>query len=503
MKRRQEAYKIQHREQIRKQQQEIENLLKGQEELNRGLFVYDLTPQHQDSEDAQRLHAILQQSCRVDEELERERQCQRELQKELSDMEMKHADWRKGEVTTSHKPATQQLPTQKATQTLDNNLARASNHFSEQLTKNNHLRDEVQTLRVAHARFQRLHHRLEKDLQVVRKNIGEMNNLTTAARDAKSEAQSKMTMMRGKAVKDLAQDNADIKELERVLAHKWYLKEFMTTKRSERISQDDSQEVVNRQLSELKEQREMKEMSLDTLEENIQTLTGTNLDMQVTKLIQVEDRNFALFSFVVEQNKEIKAVEDEISQAQGEIEQVQVEDSQKEQDRESLLKDTDEQKGEFESQDVEYENKVNTISKILDQIKTGVKSILSMMECDCSKVEDKLGSSAGITENNIMSYLGLIEHKTNELRTVQAFLSSKVKEKNNNPVDLANLLLGQNPKMLKQDSIIQAVLTGVLYDTEESTVLEVEDQPYSSSELRQRIMKQVMQAETKSSKIIQ
>lgn len=48
------------------------------------------------------------------------------------------------------------------------------------------------------------------------------------------------------------------------------------------------------------------------------------------------------------------------------------------------------------------------------------------MECDRSVIEDMLGSSTGISENNMMSYLGLVEHKTNELLTIQAFLNSKV-----------------------------------------------------------------------------
>lgn len=48
------------------------------------------------------------------------------------------------------------------------------------------------------------------------------------------------------------------------------------------------------------------------------------------------------------------------------------------------------------------------------------------MDCDHSVIEDVLGSSTGISENNIMSYLGLVEQKTNELLTIQAFLNSKV-----------------------------------------------------------------------------
>lgn len=56
----------------------------------------------------------------------------------------------------------------------------------------------------------------------------------------------------------------------------------------------------------------------------------------------------------------------------------------------------------------------------------GVNNIFTKVECDRSAIEDMLGSSSGITENNIMSYLSLVEQKTNELLTVQAFLSTKV-----------------------------------------------------------------------------
>lgn len=112
-----------------------------------------------------------------------------------------------------------------------------------------------------------------KELHEVRKKIGEMISLSTAAYDARwdvtqlcnvvkinmllinlvhkpfcsrMEAQLKMTMMKEKAVKDLAQHNAEMKELERVIAHEYNLKDFMTTKCSERSGQDDSHEMGHR-----------------------------------------------------------------------------------------------------------------------------------------------------------------------------------------------------------------------------------------------------------------
>lgn len=48
-----------------------------------------------------------------------------------------------------------------------------------------------------------------------------------------------MAMLREKAVKDLAQYNADVKELERVIAHEFNLKNFINTKSREQTTQLD------------------------------------------------------------------------------------------------------------------------------------------------------------------------------------------------------------------------------------------------------------------------
>ncbi|XP_070693343.1 coiled-coil domain-containing protein 114 [Pempheris klunzingeri] len=498
-----QAYNIQAREQIRKQQQEIEKLLSEQEELHRNLGACkSLSRQQQDSEDTQSLRAMLEHRDTLEQELKKEKQCQKELEKEITNMELKLSELRKGEVSTSDTQRSEVWRTQKAIRTLEYKLDRALTRFNEQLTKNCHLREELQTLHIERVRFQQLHIRLSKELLDVHKKIGEIVILSTAAYDARVEAQSKMTMMREKAVKDLAQYNAEMKELERVIAHECSLKEFMTTKCSERSGQDDGHEMGHRQLSELKEQRRVDsgEEPVDALVEvfeRIKTVTGEdNLDMLVTRFIQVEDRNFALFNFVNEQNNEAEALRDQISQIQTEIEHFRVAGLQQEQDHHSLMRDIAEQQKEIEAQVEDYDNQARVISKILDKIKTGVNSIFSKMECDRSVIEDALGSSTGITENNIMSYLGLVEQKTNELLTIQAFLNSKDLEKDYNPKDLAKFLLGQNTELLQQNVSIQPAINSVAYNAEEFSVTDEEEQPLSQDELRKRIIKGVLQKES-------
>ncbi|XP_019118474.1 coiled-coil domain-containing protein 114 isoform X1 [Larimichthys crocea] len=497
------AYNLQAQEQIRKQQQEIEKLLKEQEELHRNLGACkSISRQQQDSEDTKSLCALLEQRDALEEEMEKEKQRQKELEKEIANMQLKLADVRKGEVSTSDTKRSEERRTQKAIRTLEYKLDRALTRFNEQLTKNGHQREELQTLHIERVRFQQLQDRLDKELHDVRKKIGEIVSLSTAAYDARVEAQSKMTMMKEKAVKDLAQYNTEMKELERVIAHECSLKDFMSTKCSERSGLDDGPEMGHRQLSELKEQKRMEsgEESLDALEEvfeRIQTVTGEdNLDMLVTRFIQAEDRNFALFNFVNEQNNEAEALRDQISQIQVEIEEFRVAGLQQEKDHQSLLKDIDEQRQETEFKADNYENQANITSKILDEVKTGVNSIFSKMECDRSVIEDKLGSSSGISENNIMSYLSLVEQKTNDLLAIQAFLNSKDLEKDYNPKDLAKFLLGQNPELLQQNVSIQPAIDSVDYEAEESSVTDEEEQPLSQEELRQRIIKGVLQKES-------
>lgn len=54
------------------------------------------------------------------------------------------------------------------------------------------------------------------------------------------EAQTKMTMMKEKAVKDLAQYKSEVEEQERLIAHEQCLKHFMTTKCKERTGLDST-----------------------------------------------------------------------------------------------------------------------------------------------------------------------------------------------------------------------------------------------------------------------
>ncbi|XP_062401052.1 coiled-coil domain-containing protein 114 [Sardina pilchardus] len=496
-----QAYSIQSQELIRKRRLEIERLRKEQDELQMSLRASEsASRRQQDSGDTVQLRSLLTQKDEIEEQMDAERQNQAELQQEISEIRRKLEETKRGEVSVAQSVMDQTHHTQKATRTLENKLDRALTRFSEQLTRNSHLREDLETLRVERLRFQQLLRRLEKELLETRKEVGDVISMSTAAYDARVEAQTKMTMLREKAVKDLAQYSAEMKELERVIAHERRLKEFMSTKCNERSTQDEGQDIASKQ--EMKDQRRMEsgEDHVETLEEvfrKIQTVTGENdLDLLVTKFIQVEDRNFALFNYVNEQNNQAETLRDEINQTKEELEQFHLVAQQQEEAHRAMLREVEEQQGDAQAQAQEHEAQANAVSKILDQIKTGVNNLFQKIDCDSAVLEDLLGSSSGIRDNNIMTYLGQVEQRANELLTVQAYVNSKDLDQDYDPKEVAQVLLGQNPDLQKQSISIQAPVTGDDYDAEESPLTDEEERPLTQEELRQRILRGVLRRES-------
>ncbi|XP_063072591.1 coiled-coil domain-containing protein 114 [Engraulis encrasicolus] len=489
-----QAYSIQSQELIRKQRLEIEHLRKEQDDLQRSLRASESgSRRQQDSGDALQLRSLLTHKDDIDQQMEKQRQTQAELEQEIVEMQRKLEDVRRGEVTMAQAITDQTQHTHKATRTLENKLDRALTRFSDQLTRNGHLREELETLRVERLRFQQLHRRLEKELLDIRKGVGDVISTSTSAYDARVEAQSKMTLLKEKAVKDLAQYSAEMKELERVIAHERRLKEFMTTKCNERSGQDEGQAMGSKQEARDQRRSESGEESAETLEEafhKIQSVTGEDdLDVLVTKFIQVEDRNFALFNYVNEQNNQAESLRDEINQTQEELRLFGVASEEQEREHRALLSQLEEQQREAQYQAQQHETQAAAISKTLDQIKTGVNALFQKVECDRGVLEELLGSSSAIRESNIMTYLGQVEHRANELLTLQAFSNSKDLEQEYNPKEVAQVLLGQNPELQKQSVSIMPPVTGDDYDTEDSPLTDEEERPLTQEELRQRILK--------------
>ncbi|XP_072100828.1 coiled-coil domain-containing protein 114 [Mobula birostris] len=501
-----QAYTLESQEMLRKQGAEIEKLKKDREELTLNLGLFESKQyRQQDQEDMEGIQNSLSYREKLEEQIANEKQTIKDLEAEIKALEQKIFEQKKGlSKGINVKAMNEHL--KKSIGIMEDRLDRALRKFNTQLMKNGQLREQIDTLRVERSRFEQLHRKLEKDLLETRKEIGSVIDTSTAAYDARDEAQTKMLQLKEKGEKDLSLHTAEMKELQRVIDHDKKLKEFMGIKAQEHPSEHEALHGTYKQEQDdpARKRKDPKEETIEMYEaafQQIQALTGEdNLDTMVRKFVEVEDRNFALFNYVNEQNSKIEKLQEEIAEIQLQTEAFKSQEMQREEDCKRVLKKTEAQQEEVSEQCELYESRLTAGKKILDQLKTGIESLFNKINCDRSILDEMLGSSSGIRDNNVMQYLGLIEQRTNELLSIQSYLSSKDYDKPYDPWKTAMLLLGQSLEKPTQPVYIEPPATGNDYDSDADSSITDEERPLTQNELRQRIMKGVMKKEARALK---
>ncbi|XP_022090433.1 coiled-coil domain-containing protein 63-like [Acanthaster planci] len=499
------AYSIESQDLIRRQLAEISQLEAEKKELNKDLYLSDSqTNQARDSNNVDRLTELCSIRDDYNQKITEEKDQQREIQDKIRTKEREIRGQHR-EMGGVHASAQHTQKTQKAIRVKENRLHQANEKFNFMLTQNAKFREEIDSLRVERTRFENIRKKLEKELTELRQEIGEVIDQSTQAYDARDEAQAKMILLKEKADKDCAQHQQEMKELQRIIDHDRKLREFMTVKSKER--EEDELLVALRQKREAEEgeklRRERQEDSIEAYEAAFQRIAEitkeTDLNKLVHKFIEVEDRNFALFNFVNEQNNEIEIQQDQIAEIQEEISEFKRQGSAMEEQRMTILKGLEEQQTQAAKDADASDAKLKSVNKILDQLKAGVESLFSKTNCDRSTINNMLGSAAGVTDETIMQYLGLIEQRTNELLAVSMYVDSKgAKEKEDVKVPS---MLGKGPIPAPQQLMFMAPSTGDDYDSDQGSDLSDEEtRPLTQSELKSRIMKGVLKKEAAASK---
>jgi len=149
--------------------------------------------------------------------------------------------------------------------------------------------------------------------------------------------------------------------------------------------------------------------------QQIKAATGIdNIDELVQTFIDAEDQNFSLFNYVNELNNEVEKLEEQIAEIKAEIEKYKGQGGQNDRQRKKLLKDLEDRLASTEARAEQYEAKALKAAKTVSQLEQGIQSVFNKIGCDKSALSDMLGTT-GVTESNMMQYLGIIEQRTNEL----------------------------------------------------------------------------------------
>lgn len=492
------AYSEETQNHIRKQMEAIQSLEKENEELMKdNTLAGSFQNQNQDKANTERLGSLLTKEDEIKEQLDEVDEDIKMLDDQIRVFEKKIKQQRKnmGGVHNSHLHSKR---TQKYVRVLENRLDKAKIDFNTCLSENRNLRETFDHMRLEKETFDSIRTKSEKKLVENKQKIMEAIETSTAAYEARDEAQGKMMALKEKADKDLSQYNTELKELMRIIEHDRKLKEFMRIKSEERAEIMESELSSQRKKKDEKERGVKAEETIESYEEAFQTIkeaTGIeDIDLLVAKFIEVEDKNFALFNYVNELNNEIELLQEQINENQAEMEKFKGEEVEMASQRKALLKGLEDDLTSSSQYTYQYESQFKQTKKILEQLKSGVDSLFNKINCDRSAVTDMLGGASGVTDANMMQFLGLIEQRTNELLQVHGFITAKESDRDGEPAVPVGLL-GQGPQPGISSVAIVPPTTGDDYDSDRSSGSDDEQRPLTQEELKNRILKGISKRE--------
>jgi len=339
------------------------------------------------------------------------------LDRQISEIEEKiNAQHRQmGGVHNSHQ---RHVTTQHTIRVLENRLNKATREFNEMLAQNSKLREDIQHLRNQRGIFDTIHKRLCKNLVGKKREQLELIEQSTQAFDQRDEAEQKMATLQDRNQKDLAQYNMEYKELMRQLDHDTALKKFLLDKAQERWELAESCANERKKNFEAKSERQAEKTLKEYLDafRAIKTITGEEQNEKlVERFIQMEDQNFAMFTYVNEINNQLERKNDEIRMLENEIKIYKADAEQSIEAKQMELSEVE----------VVYESKSGSANitstkmaeqtNLLNDLRSGISKIFDNTGCSKVQIKNRLGNQTDVTNQNIMDYLSVIEEKANDM----------------------------------------------------------------------------------------
>jgi chromosome segregation ATPase len=384
---------------------------------------------------------------------------------------------------------------QKQIRVLENRLDKALVKFNEALAFNKQLREEIDNLRRERVVFDQINAKLAKELHEKKKEMAQIIEVSNIAYEARDQAHNEMALLKAHADKEQAQFEQEWRELGRVLEQDRKLKERMAGQERGRITADE-EGSMRKNLSKgnwnVAKDKAAQQASLDRVQsfeeafQQIKAATGIdNIDELVQTFIDAEDQNFSLFNYVNELNNEVEKLEEQIAEIKAEIDKYKGQGGQNDRQRKKLLKDLEDRLASTEARAEQYEAKALKAAKTVSQLEQGIQSIFSKIGCDKSALSDMLGTT-GVTESNMMQYLGIIEQRTNEL--LQQFHNANKDSAEGTGEVVA--VIGQGPAAPAGSTVINIdpPVIGDEDDSEDESD-EDEERPLSRDELKAKTLR--------------
>ncbi|XP_029425209.1 coiled-coil domain-containing protein 114 isoform X3 [Nannospalax galili] len=387
-------------------------------------------------------------------------------------------------------------------------------HFDIQLVRNAALREELELLRIERGRYLNMDRKLKKvgargpapftrllQFCAHRRSTCFWKWSTLSAcppllpilpgRPQREEAKTKMGMLRERAEKEEAQSETEAQILERQISHLEQLHRFLKLKNDDQQPDPDVVQKQEQRAWEVAEglrktSQEKLVLQYEDALNKLSHLTGeSDPGLLVEKYLELEERNFAEFNFINEQNSELHHLQEEIKEMQEAlISERTIQDNQhlqQEQECRVLQQQVDKVHAETEQLEAHFQ----VLRAQLEKLKADVQLLFDKAHCDSSVIKDLLGVKSYIRDRDMGLFLSTIEKRLVQLLTVQAFLEVQSRT---SLTDAALLALGQS----QEDPPKKTTPLQPPDNLEDPSGFVVKDDyPMSKEELLSQVMKSV------------
>ncbi|XP_032236044.2 coiled-coil domain-containing protein 63 [Nematostella vectensis] len=381
-----------------------------------------------DLNNLQDINELMDREDQLKVDIARERMRVEEVEKQVRVMEAQINDQRKRTRGSKDVANHKQVLVQKQIRVLQNRLDNMSKKFNHAMTNNRQMRENIEHVLGQKARFRYLDNKLQQKLNEGKAEIQRISQIGTAQFTSRDEAQHRMASLRERSERDVTMYNLAIKDVLRVIDHDNKLREFMSTKAEDRasllIEEIKTRELrrIGNQLGGLKDQVSKYEHIFGKIKEAAGIY---NTDTLVKSFIENEDKNFALYNYVNAMGREVENLNNDITYLKEEIELTKREDVEHDYRRKKILREMEGKLDAVRSRTALLNSTCKKERRILEQVKPRIEKLFSTIKCDRNIITEMLGGGATVTDYNMMLYLGIMEHKCNELLQVTTLLKVK------------------------------------------------------------------------------
>lgn len=337
---------------------------------------------------------------------------------------------------------------------LENRLDKSLVKFNEALAQNKVLRDEIDNLRRERVVFDTIYRKLEKEHNDKKKQMAATIELSNIAYEQRDAAQLEL-----RGLQDANRNEADdhrrmIAELmDKVEESKRHADDQHHGKRGFGSAGDSGRAGDLSADEELEMRRKIQKGSWGVAKDKVHVQVSIervqnfeeafmkikaatridDLEQLVTSFIKKEDQNFSLFNYVNEQSNEIEKLEEWIAELREEEKKYGDDSGDDVSQHKQLLRELESKLAATEQAADKCESKYQDAQKTVTAVKGAIQSLFTRVGCNPQVMVEMLGDSV-VTEANMLQYLGVIEHKTNDIlhHYATCMANAKSRKDNNN-----------------------------------------------------------------------